>query len=242
MLTPSEMKDRTLRLVNEGNFIEGIYNYCDRWCEKCSFTARCLNYESGKDAPDADSPELWEYLHNVFQSTLLMLEEKMEELGIDPEEIKKTETPDDYDPKDHPLYKKAYGLAFTMQKWLDTNKPGNDLPEDPDIVSSEKNQRFLDSVDVIYWYNFFIAAKIYRALIGTDPDEEDEIQTDSNGSAKIALIGLDRLIASWSVIMEIMMDHQDEILKILITLAEIRKQTEATFPDARKFKRPGFDE
>jgi len=39
-----------------------------------------------------------------------------------------------------------------------------------------------------------------------------------------------------------MMEHQDEILKMLITLAEIRKQTEATFPIARKFKRPGFDE
>lgn len=43
MLSPEEMKDRTLKLVKEGNFIEGIYNYCDRWCEKCSFTARCLN-------------------------------------------------------------------------------------------------------------------------------------------------------------------------------------------------------
>ena len=242
MLTPSEMKDRTLRLVKEGNFIEGIYNYCDRWCEKCMFTAKCLNYESGKDAPDADSPELWDYLHNVFQATMLMLEEMMEEMGIDPEEIDKMETPEEFDPKDHPLYKKANDLAFTMHKWLDANKPVASLPDDPDILSSEKNKRFSDSVDVIYWYNFFIAAKIYRALIGTDEDEKDDIQTDSNGSAKIALIGLDRLIASWSVVMENMMEHQDEILKMLITLAEIRKQTEATFPHARKFKRPGFDQ
>ena len=22
-------------------YIEGIYNYCDRWCEKCRFTSNC---------------------------------------------------------------------------------------------------------------------------------------------------------------------------------------------------------
>ena len=25
----------------EKDYIEGIYNYCDRWCEKCGFTAHC---------------------------------------------------------------------------------------------------------------------------------------------------------------------------------------------------------
>jgi hypothetical protein len=107
-------------------------------------------------------------------------------------------------------------------------------------IEEIKNSRFKDSLEVIYWYNFFISAKIFRALI--HDDEEDEIQNDSNGSAKIALIALDRLIASWSVVMENMMDHQDEILKFLISLADVRKLTESTFPNARKFVRPGFDQ
>jgi hypothetical protein len=25
----------------EERFISGIYNYCDRWCERCRFTAHC---------------------------------------------------------------------------------------------------------------------------------------------------------------------------------------------------------
>ena len=25
--------------------IAGIFNYCDRWCERCSFTSRCSIYE-----------------------------------------------------------------------------------------------------------------------------------------------------------------------------------------------------
>jgi len=44
------------------------------------------------------------------------------------------------------------------------------------------------------------------------------------------------------LLMEKMTDHEDEILKFLISLADIRKQTELTFPMARKFVRPGFDD
>lgn len=242
MRTPSEMKKRMEDLSRQDGYIDSIFNYCDRWCERCAFTSKCRNFAFGQDAPSPDGPELWDYLNNVFKATILMLDEMMEEMGIDPKEIEKMELPEEEDPKDHPLYKKVDDLAFTMQKWLDRNKPELKLPDDPELMSSEKDIRFSDSVEVIYWYNFFIAAKIYRALIGRDDFEPDEIQTDSNGSAKIALIGLDRLIASWSVVMENMMEHQDEILKILISLAEIRKQTEATFPLARKFIRPGFDE
>lgn len=30
--------------AEDSRFIEGIYNYCDRWCERCPFASRCLNY------------------------------------------------------------------------------------------------------------------------------------------------------------------------------------------------------
>ncbi len=33
---------------NFENFIPGIYNYCDRWCERCPFTDRCMNYAMEK--------------------------------------------------------------------------------------------------------------------------------------------------------------------------------------------------
>jgi hypothetical protein len=242
MLTPSEMKDRMHELArNEGN-IAGIYNYCDRWCERCAFTSKCLNYASSRDEPETDGPELWDYLHTVFEATMLMLEEMMEEAGLDPEEIKKKEPQEEPDPKDHPLYKKVHELSFSMHKWLEQNKPGRDYNKESEVIpDTEKMKRFKDALDVIYFYNFFISAKIYRALIPRDDYEANEIQTDSNGSAKIALIAVDRLIAAWSLLIERITDHEDEILKFLLSLADIRKQTELTFPMARKFVRPGFD-
>jgi hypothetical protein len=244
MLTPSEMKDRMHELARKKGYIDSIFNYCDRWCERCAFTSKCRNYEFGKDAPAPDGPELWEYLDNVLKAAMLMLDEMMKKMVIDPREIDKMELPEEFDPKDHPLYEKTYDLSSSMRDWLEQNKPGEIMIDDLEIISAEKekNSRFYDAIEVIYFYNFFISAKIYRALIDSDDPEPDEIQTDSNGSAKIALIALDRMIASWSIILENMMDREDKILKFLINLAEIRKQTEIIFPGARKFVRPGFDE
>jgi len=34
--------------IPKGNFISGIYNYCDRWCERCIYTDKCMNFATGK--------------------------------------------------------------------------------------------------------------------------------------------------------------------------------------------------
>ena len=33
--------DDFIKLVDNPEFISGIYNYCDRWCEKCNYVSRC---------------------------------------------------------------------------------------------------------------------------------------------------------------------------------------------------------
>ncbi len=38
------MNAKDLRqLTQDPRFITGIYNYCDNWCARCAFTARCLS-------------------------------------------------------------------------------------------------------------------------------------------------------------------------------------------------------
>ena len=32
------------RLPRPPGFIDGVYNYCDRWCERCRFQSRCRLY------------------------------------------------------------------------------------------------------------------------------------------------------------------------------------------------------
>jgi hypothetical protein len=65
---------------------------------------------------------------------------------------------------------------------------------------------------------------------------------DSDGSAKIALIAMDRSISAWAGLREALGDDPDGILDLLAQLAAIRRQTEKIFPEARAFVRAGFDE
>jgi hypothetical protein len=235
------MENQMLELAREDGYIDGIFNYCDRWCERCSFTSECRNYAMSENGPSTSGPELWGYLEAVFKATMLMLDEMTVEMGMDGDE---TEQADEPDLIDNSLSKKVCDLSFSMHDWLRQNKPGEIMSEGIEIIpmAETKNSRFKESLEVVYWYNFFISEKIVRALRRFDKNEGDEIQNDSNGSAKIALISIDRLIASWSVVMENMMDHQDEILKFLVSLADVRKHTKTLFPLARKFVRPGFDQ
>ncbi len=42
-----------LECVSDFRYISGSYNYCDRWCEKCQFTSRCLEcFLEEKNSPD----------------------------------------------------------------------------------------------------------------------------------------------------------------------------------------------
>src|ERR1044072_895364 len=69
------------------NFISGIYNYCDRWCEKCTLTARCRVFALEKDDVvqnhDLTQEAFWRKLRNVFEQTAQMLRSIADENGID---------------------------------------------------------------------------------------------------------------------------------------------------------------
>ena len=73
------------RLAKDPRFVPGIYNYCDRWCERCPNTSRCLNYAMCETTFNSDESQeaFWDKLGTIFATTLQMLHEKAEEMGID---------------------------------------------------------------------------------------------------------------------------------------------------------------
>ena len=84
-----------------------------------------------------------------------------------------------------------------------------------------------------------------RAVRGNIEEKEercDEFASDSDGSAKVALIAIDRSIAAWAVIQHYMTDYGQEVIDIIAFLDGLRQAVEETFPNARSFIRPGFDE
>jgi len=100
-----------------------------------------------------------------------------------------------------------------------------------------------DAVDIILYYGFFISAKVNRALHGLFDefeDEFDDMPKDSDGSAKIGLIAIDRSIAAWGEIYYRF--PEQEVIEFVLLLDKLKRLLESSFPNAKNFIRPGFDE
>lgn len=66
-------------------------------------------------------------------------------------------------------------------------------------------------------------------------------QTDFNGSAKLALLLTERSDAGWRLIAR-WAPESEVALGMAETLAALRVDVERSFPNARRFRRPGFDD
>ena len=264
-------RDSLKELTGDPRFIPGIYNYCDRWCERCPLSNRCLNYameraEDGGDPASRDitNEKFWKKIEQNFRDTIEMIRANAKERGIDLDDpnlpadaIASERMERRRAAKNRPLAKAAMSYAKATDNWFKESEKlfeakgvelgtmaqlevGNPLREANELK---------ELADVIRWYQHFIYVKLSRA-IGSQASEEletdEEMKTfpkDSDGSAKIALIGIDRCIAAWSALRTALgPDETDGILDLLVQLGAIRRDTEKLFPRARAFVRPGFDE
>ncbi|HKY45589.1 MAG TPA: hypothetical protein VJM50_21045 [Pyrinomonadaceae bacterium] len=236
------MRRRTLtELANNPDLISGIYNYCDRWCERCPLTSRCLVYATEQE--DNDSPEsrdiyneaFWKKLGSIFQETREMIADWAREAGVDlttpgPEDEarhrRKRQLVDN-----HPLTKAGKKYASAASDWF------RELDQPIDVDS-------VDACEVIQWYQYQIAVKTMRALSARreELEEDFDLPKDSDGSVKVALIGIDRSIAGWRMMQLSLPGRADSIVPLILQLEMLRTRLENAFPEARDFVRPGFDE
>ena len=270
-----------IELAENPDFISGIYNYCDRWCERCPFTSRCMVYatesaESISDDPeshDLNNAKFWQKLEGIFRETHALILEWAEEMGVDLESAEAEAAivergKQREEAKEHPLSLSARHYAQMVQQWFKEEFAVEENVHD-DITgkahSAEEDIDVTDAIEVIRWYQFFIAAKTYRALMGledigdeevsdinVDPfsdddfDDEDVLLAaachDSDGSAKIALIAIDRSLSAWRLMQNALPEKTESTVPMLIELEKLRRGIEQIFPRARDFVRPGFDE
>ena len=81
-----------------------------------------------------------------------------------------------------------------------------------------------------------------HGTLGNTSELLEDYPKDSDGSAKIALIAIDRSMAAWTHMHKYLPSHQAQILAMLAQLDRLKKRAETIFPEARNFIRPGFDE
>ena len=249
-------------MARDPRFIPGIYNYCDRWCERCAFAGRCMNYAMSQEAEaagdcrarDIENEAFWDKLHETFASAMETIEEQADEMDFDFDE-------EDFDEfreraeqvretaKAQPYSRTARRYIDTVDSWFALNEGLLDeqgdgrKPSAQAEISANDTAALRDCLEVIRWYQPQILVKLCRAAGGTiraETEELDCFQEDADGSAKVAIIGIERSIAAWATVLRRFPDHEDAIFA-LGTLKRLLRQVEAAFPNARAFRRCGFD-
>lgn len=239
-----------LELAVDDQFIMGICNFCDRWCEKCIMSSKCLNYAYRQKIKGLDidlkteelkNREYWKKINHSFNiATKLLLSEVYNFLP-------KTELPKHVD---NPLEILAKKYSDDVNIWLVAN--GEKLNEKNKHVFIQTNEKeaicFAEACEIIKWYSNFIALKIDRAHFKfgehNTPDLNDKknLNRDNIGSAKIAIIACNLSIGAFSALYSECGECQNDVFNFISQLSLIKKQLLQTFPNAMKFMRPGFDE
>lgn len=266
-------------MADPERFIDGIYNYCDRWCARCPLSARCrlyaLEQQLGTAGPNVDAADFWAALgtlsaadSELFDSELVE-ELSEEDFGFGSEDDHSELLSDDLlaeaiereeQVDRHPLVESATGYGVDAGKWLHAHggqarlaKLSRDVPITPD-----------DVVDVVSWYGMMIGPKLTRAVSARlDMDDDASWETgsdwrgeaeetaeaigeaerdDAAGSAKVALLGIERSLGAWTIMRDLVPARDAEIVAFQKRLGRLRRQVDELFPEARTFHRPGFDD
>jgi hypothetical protein len=277
-------EDEPLELAEDRDFIYGIYNYCDRWCEKCPFTSRCRVYFTEAADGDLGDPEIhdinnekfWRKLESIFRDAHEKIAAWAEEAGVDLESSESQAAVAEHEQREqeadeHQLSQLARQYAMTVQEWFAEEFATEQNVHD-DMMADADGAPEIDitgTAEVLRWYQFFVAAKVIRALMSRSRNDYSPVETtandnpfaetveegeddfdaapdyeqdDGNGSAKIALIAIDRSMAAWRAMEMCLPGQSDSIAPIFADLERLRWLLEQEFPDARGFIRPGFDE
>jgi hypothetical protein len=240
--------DDLQKIAQSGQFIPGIYNYCDRWCERCPMSSRCSVFAMDRElfadheSVDIRNAAFWEKLAGLLHATTELLRKRAEEEGLD---LESNPDPDERERRreaaqHHVCSLMAKRYAMMAQAWLDRMTAGT-----VQAVSAGHDIGLKEAIDVIRWYQHQIYIKMMRALQSDwdQPDgSADEIPDDAGVQAKITLMGIDRSLAAWGVIRRHIPGADDDLLDLMVHLDRLRRSVEQVFPLARSITRPGFEE
>jgi hypothetical protein len=238
------------------SYIAGIYNYCDRWCEKCKFTSHCLLYtneskivtqEILKPGESLDIEKIFDMNFDNYQDEL---QDEIFRNSSEDNEPADDEKDDDTEINNHPLsviadefFLGSHLLIKRMDERYNFYALANKRRVDPLF------NKLFEEFEIFVWFHSLIVAKVKRAVSGKiemlKDNDEDMIcirEYDMNGSAKISIIALEKTIKALNKLFDRMPEFKDEISSLLVLAGELLNMTEGEFPGFNDFIRPGFDE
>ena len=220
-------------METQDGFILGIFNYCDRWCERCTLSGRCSVFAEEQrmvfGAPSSFSgampaPRSLGAAAAGFEAAQ---PDEAADLQLDEDSLRRAEP--NFTVEEADFHRRVSELGRRLSAWM--------VPEgratEPEVA---------DAADVVRHFGFFIGPKVYRALTGRADIAEDGPRSDALGSAKAALLAFDRLGEAWLHLAELGAINLFEAAPVLTELQQLTTSLDRLFPRARSFVRPGFDE
>ena len=231
-----------------GNYIDFISSYCDSWCERCAFTDRCSTHaiEVAVEMCGGDVSSGMELAVGAPPPRTVAERARRDRFrevldGFCPSDAELARAEREGEAREErvdgsPLTTAAEAYALLARDWLNAHADLLPMSSDPKVAAA------LETVgrDV-----YLIAAKLHRALSGFDEFQrgegcdEDPVQNDWNGSAKVALVSIVRSTEAWELLAHLTRDA--DARHVAERLVALRTSVEQTFPDVWHFVRPGFD-
>lgn len=228
------------------SFIPGIHSYCDRRCWRCRLNDRCEIFAKAWQAIERTPPPLpSDAVTAAVTGALLHAVETMRGSANAPDRLPLT--PSDlraatraHQRRERQIHADEVVMRageYARAAWpiLQVLRPS--LAARGDAVGLDAAER-LEEVCVT------IASKTYRAVSSALDEEVDPmpVQSDANGSAKVALLLIEESRQAWRVLMR--PGHalaNGAPAGLVRVLDEVELGLRMRFPRALEFVRPGFD-
>lgn len=251
--------------MRKEHHIPSIHDYCDRWCERCPMTDRCKIFSPPPASPSDETrsaeydQKIWEEVASSFGKTMELLKEEAEKHGMNWDDmVEEAKTIEIVQPTFNILETTTLQLAEKYRKeamnWLNDEKNMDRIKSfasqlakniEMGIEQSEKAfSRVEYSLDALFWYVAMVESKVNRAVNGQYNefmDNENPLQSDANGSAKVAVLCIDNSMKAWEILRSEIPELEDEILDYLAMLSNLLRNMNNIFPNHDAFIRPGFD-
>lgn len=213
-----------------------------------------------------ENKEFWKQINDAIENIADLIDDTDDEV-VEPLKFDYFDDDDNDEMEEHKNHRKkasqqeisivSLNYEKSVDKWFEQVKDRFNpvfVPETKGFIIKNTNiddssilSKLSNAVEVINWYHIQIYIKIQRAQTSSYDDFESdpefaEYPKDSDGSAKVALIGIDNSIGAWGTLHRYLENEKDETMQMLNMLSQLRNAVEQKFPQARGFKRPGFDD
>jgi len=246
----------------QDDFIVGIFNYCDRWCERCDITGRCRLYHDlaridrrhkrrGEDPDDIDVA--LKDVDRNFKGLMRLICRDAKKMGIDLDEIARqaAQAPavDRSKIDEHPLAREGMSFFKTAQKLLkalskEIGQSREDISRRSEFMEVAGEARRLakicDAHEVLNWDSSMVAVKIKRAISSlfkdgeenSDADSEEFHLQDAQATAALVLSCLERDKLALLTIYDWSKDDQDAAVGLLAKAERMSRGLNQLMPGA----------